>query len=90
MDHNSSAGMYVTASVEAECRMIAQNRNIQEGGNKGTSKVNALKKSAHIIKGGSSFAKLLEATSKIPRDKKTSEDPSNPLLKYLICLSTNT
>ena len=41
MDHNSSAGIYVTASVEAECRMISQSQKIQEEENKGASKVNS-------------------------------------------------
>ena len=30
MNPDSSAGIYVTASVEAQCRMIAQNRKIKE------------------------------------------------------------
>ena len=38
----------------------------------------------------SSFTKLLEATDKLHRDMKTSEDPRYPLLQYVFCLSTET
>ena len=64
----SSSGIYVTASVEAECHMISQNRKMQEEENKRTSKVNALKKYARITKRGISFMKLLEAAAEIHRD----------------------
>ena len=30
MNPDSSVGLYVTASVEAQCRMIAENRKIKE------------------------------------------------------------
>ena len=85
----SSSGIYVTASVEAECHMISQNRKMQEEEKKRTSKVNALKKSSHIIKRGRSFAKLLEATSKLHRHMKTSEDPRDPLIQFLLSLYTD-
>ena len=84
MNPESSAGIYVTASAEAECHMIAHNQNMREGKKKITSKVNAFKKSARITKRGRSFAKLLEETSELYRDMNTSEDPS------LLSLSTDT
>ena len=37
---DSSAGIYVTASVEAECCMISQNRNMREENKKIASKLN--------------------------------------------------
>ena len=40
MNPYSSAGIYVTASVEAKCRMIDQNSKMQEEENKRKSKVN--------------------------------------------------
>ena len=44
MNPDSSSGIYVTASVESDRHMIAENRNMQEEEKKITSKVNALKK----------------------------------------------
>ena len=43
MNTDSSAVIYVTASVEAECHMISQNQKMQEEENKRTSKLNLLK-----------------------------------------------
>ena len=43
MNPDSSAGIYVTASVEAQSRLIAQNRNMKEEENIKNTKVNALK-----------------------------------------------
>ena len=43
MNPDSSAVIYVTASVEAECRMIAQNWKMKGEENKRASKVNAFK-----------------------------------------------
>ena len=43
MNPDSSAGIYVTASVEAQCRMIAENRKIKEEEKTKNSKVNARK-----------------------------------------------
>ena len=39
MKPDSSAGIYVTASVEAQCRLIAQNQKIKEEDNIKNSKV---------------------------------------------------
>ena len=82
MNHEYSAGIYVTASVEDEFHMIAQNWKMQEEENIITSKVNVLEKYARITKHGRSFAKLLEETDKLNRDMKTSEDPSTPYFEY--------
>ena len=43
MKPDSSAGIYVTTSVEAECHMLFQNQKMQEEEKKRTPKVNALK-----------------------------------------------
>ena len=48
MNPDSSDGIYVTALVEARCRLISQNRKMKEEENIKSTKVNALKKSAHI------------------------------------------
>ena len=52
--------------------------------------MNGLKKSVCITKRGSSFAKFLEATAKLPSDMKTLEDPIEPILQVLLSLSTYT
>ena len=82
MNPEYSAGIYVTASMEDECHMIDQNRKMQEEENIITSKVNVFKKSSHITKHRRSFTKLLEATDKLQRYMKTSDDPSTPSFKY--------
>ena len=75
MNPDSSSGIYVTASVEAKCRMIAKNRKIKEEGKIKNSKVNALKRAARINLRATSFAKIL---ANIPNDIMASEDPSAP------------
>ena len=85
MNPESSAGIYVTASVEAQCRMIAQNRKIKEEENINNTKVNALKRATRMNLRATSFAKLV---SNIPNDTMASEDPSTPLLQVLLSLST--
>ena len=70
--------------------MISQNRKIQEEEKKRTLKVNAFKKSSCTTKGESSFAKILEETSELHQDMKTSDKPSDPLLQFPISLTTNT
>ena len=49
MNPDSSSGIYVTASVEAQCRMIAENRKIKEEEKIKNSKVNALKRAARML-----------------------------------------
>ena len=45
---DSSARIYVTTSVEDQCRLIAQNRKMKEEENIKNTKVNALKRAARI------------------------------------------
>ena len=56
---DSSSGIYVTASVEAQCRLIAQNWKMKEEENIKNTKVNALKRAACINQRAKSFAKLV-------------------------------
>ena len=85
MNADSSAGIYVTASVEAQCRMIAENRKIKEEEKIKNSKVNALKRAAHMNLRATLFAKLV---ANLPNDRMVSDDPSTPLLQVLLSLST--
>ena len=83
----SSAGIYVTASVEYQCRFIAQNRKMKEEENINNTKVNALKRSACMNQRAKLFAKL---SANLPNDTMASEDPSTPLfLQSLLSLSTD-
>ena len=86
MNPDSSAGIYVTASVEAQCRMIAENQKIKEEEKIKNSKVNALKRAARINLRAAPFAKLV---ANLPNDMMASEDPSTPLLQVLLSLSTD-
>ena len=83
---DSSAGIYITSSVEAQCRMIAENRKIKEEEKINNSKVNALKRAARINLRTTSFALLL---ANLPNYIMASEDPSTPLLQVLLSLSTD-
>ena len=58
MNPDSSAGIYVTASVEAQFRMVAENQKIKEEEKIKNSKVNALKRAACMNLRATSFAKL--------------------------------
>ena len=86
MNPDSPSGIYVTASVEAQCRFIAQNRKIKEEDKIKNTKVNALKRAARINQRATSFAKLV---SNLPNDMMASEDPSTPLLQVLLSFSTD-
>ena len=86
MNPDSSAGIYVTESVEAQRRLIAQNRKMKEEEKINNTKVNALKRYARINQGATSFAKLV---ANLPNDMMASEDNSTPLLQVLISLSTD-
>ena len=66
--------------------MIAENRKIKEEEKIENSKVNALKRAARINLCATSFAKLI---ANLPNDIMASEDPSTPLLQFLLSLSTN-
>ena len=83
MDPDSSAGIYVTASVEAQCRFIAQNRKIKEEEKIKNTKANALKRAARMNQRTTSFTKLV---AKLQNDMMASEYPSTPLLQVLISL----
>ena len=87
MNPDSSAGIYVTASVEAQCRLIAQNQKMKEEEKIKNTKVNALKRDARINQCATVFAKLV---ANFPNDIMDSEDNSTPLLQVIISLSTNT
>ena len=83
---DSSSGIYFTASVEAQCRFIAQNRKMKEEEKIKNTKVNVLKRAARMNLRATSFAKLV---ANLPNDMMASEDPSTPLLKALLSLSTD-
>ena len=89
MNPNSSAGIYATESVEADSRLIVQNRKIKEEEKIKMIKVNALKRSIRMNQCGKSFVKLVDANANLPNDTMYSEYPSTPLLQVLLCLSTN-
>ena len=59
MNPDYSSEVYITAYVEAECRMISHNCKIHKEKNKIASNMNALKNSARVTKHGCAFAKLL-------------------------------
>ena len=86
MNSDSSAGIYVTTSVESQCRLIAQNRKMKEEEKIKNTKVNALKRAARMNLRVTSFAKLV---ANLPNVMMASEDPSTPLLQVLLSLSTD-
>ena len=86
MNPDSSAGIYVTASVEAQCRLIAQNRKMKKEEKIKNTKVNAPKRAARMNLRATSFAKLV---TNLPNEMMDSEDPSNPFLQVLLSLSTD-
>ena len=83
MNPDSSSGIYVTASVEAQRRLIAQNRKMKEEEKIKKTKVNALKRAARMNLRATLFAKLV---ANLPNDMMASEDPSTPLLQVLLSL----
>ena len=86
MNPDSSSGIYVTASVEAQYILIAQNRKMKEEEKVKNTKVNALKRAARINQRATSFAKLV---ANLPNDMMASEDNSTTLLRVLLSLSTD-
>ena len=87
MNPDSSSGIYVTASVEAQCGFITHNRKVKEEENIKNTKLNALKRAAHMNQCAEFFAKLV---ANLPNDMVASEDPYTPLLlQALIQLSTS-
>ena len=86
MNPDSSAGIYVTASVEAQCRLIAQKRKMKEEEKIKNKKLNALKRAVRMNQRAKSFVKLV---AKLPHYMMDYEDPSTPLLvQVLLSLST--
>ena len=77
MNPKSSAGIYVTTSVEAQFRLISQRRNMKEEENIKNTKVYALKRAARMNQRAKSFAKLV---ANLPNYMMAYEDPSTPLL----------
>ena len=57
MNPDSSAGIYVTASVESQFRLIAQNRKMKEEEKINNTKVNALNRAARMNQRATSFHK---------------------------------
>ena len=86
MNPDSSAGIYFTASVEAQCRVIAHNRNMKEGEKIKNTKENDLKRAARMNLRAMLFAKLV---ANLPNDMMDYEDPSTLLLQVLLFLSTD-
>ena len=71
MNPDSSSGIYVTASVDAQRRLIAQNRKLKEEEKIKKTKVNALKRAARMNLRATLFAKLV---ANLPNDMMASED----------------
>ena len=87
MNPDTSAGIYVTGSVEAQFILIDQNRKMKEEDNIKNTKVHTLKRAARMNQRDKAFAKLF---TNLPSDIMASEDPSTPLLlQVLLSLSTN-
>ena len=80
----SSSGIYVTASVEADCRSIAHNWKVKEKDKIKNININALKRATRMNQYENSFAKRCEITVNLPNDIIDSENPSTPLLQFLL------
>ena len=86
MNPEFSAGIYVTASVEARCILIAQNRKMKEEEKIKNTKVNALKRASRMNLRATLFEKLV---ANLPNDIMASEYPPIPLLQVLLSFSTD-
>ena len=87
MNPDSSAGIYVTASVEAQCILIAQKRKMKEEDNIKNIKANALKRATRMNQRAKSFKKLV---ANLPNEMMASAYPSTPLLlQVILSLSTD-
>ena len=85
---DSSSGIYVTTSVEAQCRLISQNRNMKEEENIKNTKVNDLKRAAYMNQHTNFPTELVTNPPNYTMDY---EYPSTPLLlQVLLSLSTDT
>ena len=84
MNPDYSDRIYVTASVEDQCILIAQNWKMKEEGKIKNTKVNILKMAAHMNQRANSFEKIVD---NIPNDMMDFEDPSTPfILQVLLSL----
>ena len=87
MNPESSSGIYVTTPVEDQCILISKKRKMKGEEKINNTKVNALKRAAHMNQRAKSFAKLF---ANLPNEIMASEDPSTPLLlQVLLSLSTD-
>ena len=75
MNPYSSSGIYVTASVESQYILVAQNWNMKEEEKIKNTNVNALKRAARMNQQDKSFANLF---ANIPNDMVDSGYPSTP------------
>ena len=75
MNPDPSAGIYVTSSVESQCRLIAQKRKMKEEEKINNTKVNDLKRATSINQRNKYFMKLV---ANLTNNMMDSEDPSNP------------
>ena len=65
-NHESSSGVYVTSSVEAERILIDQNCKMKEEENIKMINVNALKRAAFMNQLRKSFVKIVKANVNLP------------------------
>ena len=80
MNPESPDGIYVTASMETQCRLITQKRNTKEEEKIKKTKVNALKRAACMNQHAKLFSKIV---ANLPNDMMDSEDPStHPPLQF--------
>ena len=70
MNPDSSSGIYVTASVESQFRLIAHIWNVKEEEKINNTNVNALKMDAHMNQRAKSFLKIV---ANLPNDMMYSE-----------------
>ena len=83
MNPDSSAGIYITASLEAQCILIAQKRKKKDEEKIKNTKANALKRTARMNQLSTSFAKPV---SNLLNDMMDSEENSTPLLQVFLSL----
>ena len=77
MNPDYSAGIYVTASVESQYRLISQNQKMKEEEKIKNTKVNFPKRAARMYQRAELSAKSF---SSLPKEMMASEYPSTPLL----------
>ena len=77
MNPDSSAGIYSTALVEAQCRLIAQKQKMKEEEKINNAKLDALKRAACINQRATLFAKLFANIPNEMMDLRTTLLPSS-------------